>query len=93
MAIIKCTNSKGGLGGIIDYITQEEKTEARLIPGQDCVPENAKVEMQTVKQMYGKIGGRQYIHIVQSFSPGEVSHGTGSGILLGGLLVLLFLKL
>jgi hypothetical protein len=69
LAVIKFTNSKSGIGGILDYITKESKTEQRLISGKDCMPESALAEMKTVKNMYGKNGGRQYIHIVQSFDP------------------------
>ena len=71
MAVIKFTNSKGSLKKIINYITQDEKTDEKLISGQNCMPESAFDEMTTVKNLYGKNNGRQYIHIVQSFKPDE----------------------
>jgi len=72
MAIVKFTNSKGGsVGGLLKYITDKEKTEAKLISGKDCVAENAAAEFQNVKLIYGKTDGRQYVHIVQSFSPND----------------------
>ena len=81
MAVIKFTNSKSGLKKIINYITQTEKTEARLVSGQACMPETAYDEMLVTKNMYGKNNGRQYIHIVQSFSPEEsLDHNTAHAI-------------
>lgn len=82
MAIVKFTNSSKGLGAILSYITQESKTTTRLISGQNCVPENALLEMTTIKNLYGKNSGRQYIHIVQSFAPtdnvsNELAHEIG----------------
>jgi len=56
----------------MEYITKTSKTEQRLISGKDCMPESALAEMETVKNMYGKNDGRQYIHIVQSFDPNDV---------------------
>ena len=68
MAIIKFTNSKAELKTIIDYVTRTDKTNANLITGKDCVANSCLEEMKTVKEFYNKNGGRQYIHIVQSFS-------------------------
>ena len=72
MAIIKFTNSKAELKTIIDYLTRTDKTNANLITGKDCVANSCLEEMKTVKEFYNKNGGRQYIHIVQSFSPKDV---------------------
>ena len=71
MAIIKFTNSKSTLKHIINYITQETKTTTELITGKDCTSDNALEEMQTIKNSYNKTTGRQYIHLVQSFSPND----------------------
>ena len=47
MAIVKFTNSKGGsVGGLLRYMTDEEKTKKKLISGKDCVAENAAAEFQ-----------------------------------------------
>lgn len=60
---------------------QDEKTIACLISGQACMPETAYDEMLLTKNMYGKNNGRQYIHIVQSFSPDEnLDHQTAHEI-------------
>ena len=71
MAVIKFTNSKSTLKHIINYITQDAKTTTELITGKDCTSDNALEEMQTVKNLYNKTTGRQYIHLVQSFSPND----------------------
>lgn len=72
MAVIKFTNSKSSIKNILEYITQESKTETRLISGKDCMPETALAEMELIKDIYRKKNGRQYIHIVQSFDPKEI---------------------
>ena len=41
MAICKFLSSKASVKGTLEYITKREKTEAKLIGGKDCVPENA----------------------------------------------------
>ena len=71
MAIIKFTNSKSTLKHIINYVTQDAKTTTELITGKDCTSDNALEEMQTVKNLYNKTAGRQYIHLVQSFAPND----------------------
>ncbi len=67
MAVLKFTNSKSSLKKLAQYITSDEKTEEILISGKDCMPASAYDEMITMKQMFGKRSGRQYIHLVQSF--------------------------
>lgn len=69
MAIIKFINNKNSLKKTIDYICKEEKTNNKLITGKDCTSENAYEEMMTVKNMYGKLGGREKLHLIQSFNP------------------------
>lgn len=68
MAIIKFTNSKSELKTIINYVTRKDKTNTDLITGKDCVANSCFEEMKSVKEFYNKDRGRQYIHIVQSFS-------------------------
>ena len=72
LAIIKITNSKAELKTIIDYVIRTDKTNANLITGKNCVANNCLEEMKTIKEFYNKNAGRQYIHIVQSFSPKDV---------------------
>lgn len=71
MAVCKFISSKAPVNGALEYITQKEKTEAKLIGGKNCVPENAAEEFEAVKRMFGKSDGRQYYHIIQSFSPND----------------------
>lgn len=54
---------------IFDYVCDKEKTETRLIDGKNCMAESAQAEFEAVKRQFHKTGGRQYYHIIQSFSP------------------------
>ncbi len=73
MAIIKSVkNSHSSIKHIINYVTKQEKTIGKkLCSGFNCSIDTAVTEMETTKQLYGKIGGRTYKHFVQSFSPEE----------------------
>lgn len=75
MAVIKAINNKGkaSLNRCIAYVTQEEKTEKKLVSGYNCQPETAMVEMQVTKETWKKTGGRTYKHFMQSFHPDEVT--------------------
>jgi type IV secretory pathway VirD2 relaxase len=80
MATVNAVNSKskggGGLRGSLRYISQEEKTlldeKRKLASGVNCSPDTAHTEFMTTKRSFGKTGGRQFYHFVQSFSPDEV---------------------
>mgnify|MGYP000239535938 FL=1 len=69
MAIIEAISSKANLKTIINYVTQDKKTNANLITGKDCLAESSLEEMLYTKELYNKNNGRQYIHIIQSFDP------------------------
>ena len=69
MAIIEAISSKANIKRIINYITQDKKTNANLITGKDCLAESCLEEMLYTKNIYHKNSGRQYIHIIQSFDP------------------------
>lgn len=71
MAVIKAVSSKASIGKAIDYVEKGEKTEAKLLEGVGCSPSTATIEMQAVKDVWGKTEGRQYKHFVYSFPPGE----------------------
>lgn len=68
MAIIKAVNSRASIARAIQYITKTEKTEIRLIGGQNCDPVYAIEEMNATKKRWNKEGKRQYKHFIQSFS-------------------------
>lgn len=69
MAVIEAISSKANIKRIINYVTQDKKTTVDLITGKDCMAESCLEEMLYTKDLYHKNGGRQYIHIIQSFDP------------------------
>ena len=71
MAIVKFIASKCSMSYIFKYVTDNEKTEDKLISGVNCSPESALDEFTYVKERFGKTDGRQYYHIIQSFSPDD----------------------
>ncbi len=63
-------------------MTNKEKTDDLLISGVQCSPETALEEFNFAKRKFRKEDGRQYYHIVQSFSPDdeitpEIAHEIG----------------
>ena len=71
MAVIKAINSRASIANAINYITQKEKTDEKLISGYNCRCITALDEMKATKKAWNKTGGRQYKHFIQSFSPSE----------------------
>lgn len=71
MAIIKAAQSGASLKRIINYVTQQKKTEEHLMAGIDCDPQNAYDDMMLTKELFHKTNGRQYKHFIYSFPPGE----------------------
>lgn len=69
MAIIKFINTKPKLETLITYVYKKSKIFA--IEGKDCIAENAFEEMQSVKKAFQKEEGREFIHLIQSFSPSD----------------------
>ncbi|NSB00885.1 hypothetical protein BCD96_005926 [Clostridium beijerinckii] len=69
MAVIKAISSRATPSKIYDYLTQEEKTEEKLISGFNCSPNNMVNEFNATKELYNKNNGVQYQHIIQSFDP------------------------
>lgn len=59
------------MNNIFPYIMKKEKTEQKLISGINCMPETAMEEFMAVKKQFNKTDGRQYYHVVQSFSPDD----------------------
>ena len=56
---------------IFKYVTQNKKTEAKLISGINCSPSSVFDEMLLTKRMFNKMGGRQFKHFVHSYSSNE----------------------
>ncbi len=79
MATVTSVNSRskggGGLRGSLRYISQDKKTlleeKLKLVSGVNCSPDTAFTEFMTTKRSFGKTGGRQFYHFVQSFHPNE----------------------
>ncbi|PKM54185.1 MAG: hypothetical protein CVV00_09240 [Firmicutes bacterium HGW-Firmicutes-5] len=91
MAIIKMQKVRAGkpygLKAVLDYIQNPDKTEnGTLVSAKDCLLECAYKQMHLVKQDYQQLHGRQYVHIIQSFSlsddlTDQVAHDIGQKIL------------
>ena len=69
MANLKFVAVSRGLSGIVDYVTNREKTTDKLITGVNCVARTAVHEFEAVKKQFHKTDGRTYYHIVQAFAP------------------------
>jgi hypothetical protein len=74
MAIVKFASSTGkNLSRGLRYIKNAEKTlNGELVGGHNCSPTTALEDMKLIKSLWNQEGGRQYIHFVQSFKPGEL---------------------
>jgi len=82
MAIVKFVAAKRTIKSALNYITNPEKTNETLVSGVNCTPESAESEFDFTKRKFNKHGGREYYHIVQSFSPDdnitpEIAHEIG----------------
>ena len=71
MANIKFIAVSRSLSGILDYVTNREKTVERLISGVNCMAQTAQDEFEAVKKQFRKTDGRSYYHIVQAFAPDD----------------------
>lgn len=71
MASVKFVAVSRGVKEILEYVTNREKTNDRLITGVNCLAQSALEEFQSVKNQFRKNDGRAYYHIVQAFSPDD----------------------
>lgn len=83
MAIFKIINTSAAghaaLKGVLRYVLQDKKTEQNLISGigdfevddQAMDADSIYLDFCRIKKLYRKDSGRQYMHAVQSFPPGE----------------------
>ena len=71
MAVVKFVAAKCPMSYIFKYVMRKEATERKLIDGLNCSPVSACDEFEYVKHQFHKEDGRQYYHIVQSFSPDD----------------------
>ena len=54
MANVKFIAVSRSLSGILDYVTNREKTVDSLISGVNCVAETAQAEFEAVKKQFMK---------------------------------------
>jgi hypothetical protein len=75
LAIIKFVPQKNGgsIKNLANYLTKDEKTLNKQVSEYDCSKDTLKEDFQAVKELHNKTDGRQYVHMVQSFKPNEVS--------------------
>ena len=72
MAIVKFVTAQCPMNNIFPYVMNAKKTDGGvLVSGIHCMPDTALNEFRFVKNKFGKTDGRQYYHIVQSFSPDD----------------------
>ena len=74
MAITKILARKGRLDIGINYALNGDKTEERVLTAHlNCDPGRECRQMLDTKRAVGKEGGVQYYHIIQTFTPGEIT--------------------
>ncbi len=79
MAVVHFINSHKAqspdvMASVMKYTMKDAKTSrdgVKYVSGVNCTPETAYTEFRDTKRLYGKEGGRQYYHFVQSFSTNE----------------------
>ena len=74
MAITKILARKGRLDVGVRYVLNGDKTQEQILTARlNCEPGREVRQMLETKQDYGKEGGVQYYHMIQSFRPGEIT--------------------
>lgn len=74
MAITKILSKRMRLDKLIRYVQNPDKTDDAVFTYcQYCDPRDAAKQMQATKERYGKTDGIQAFHIIQSFSPDEIT--------------------
>ena len=73
MAVTKILARKGRLDVGVRYVLNGDKTQEQILTARlNCEPGREVRQMLETKQDYGKEGGVQYYHMIQSFRPGEI---------------------
>ena len=74
MAITKILSKRMRLDKLIRYVQNPDKTDDAVFTYcQYCDTKDAAKQMQATKERYGKTDGIQAFHIIQSFSPREIT--------------------
>lgn len=74
MSVVKVKNGKGSCGFIKEYLEKDDRAKKETVYG--CSKDNWDQEMQTVKEVEDKTGGRQYYHVIQAIDhrSGDAAH-------------------
>ena len=74
MAVTKILARKGRLDVGVRYVLNGDKTQEQVLTARlNCEPGREVRQMLEAKRDYGKEGGVQYYHMIQSFRPGEIT--------------------
>ena len=74
MAVTKILARKGLLDVGVRYVLNGDKTQEQVLTARlNCEPGREARQMLEAKRDYGKEGGVQYYHMIQSFRPGEIT--------------------
>ncbi len=74
MAITKILPRNSGLKAAIEYVLNKNKTQEQILTAHlNCDPGHEYQQMMDTKRELGKLDGRQCYHLIQSFSPREVT--------------------
>ena len=74
MAVTKILARKGRLDVGVRYVLNGDKTQEQVLTARlNCEPGREARQMLEAKRDYGKEGGVQYYHMIQSFRPGEIT--------------------
>ena len=75
------SGNKSHLATVIEYVTNGEKTEEKILTGGNNLQvEYAMQQMMETKESFGKTGGRQAYHVIISFKEGETDAETAMDI-------------
>ena len=74
MAVTKILARNGRLDVGVRYVLNGDKTQEQVLTARlNCEPGREVRQMLETKRDYGKEGGVQYYHMIQSFRPGEIT--------------------
>jgi hypothetical protein len=74
MAVTKILARKSNLRQLVRYVMNPEKTEEKtLVSTIGCSQDHPEEDMIAIKKAFGKMGGVQAHHLIQSFTSGEIT--------------------
>ncbi len=67
------SRSRATLDDVFEYVNAPSKTREGILRGTNGIlTQMPVIEMQAVKQIFNKLGGRQWIHMVLSMTPDQI---------------------